>query len=77
MAALVYFKKESEESGFIRYSFGADPAEMDRRLSLNTATRSSEPVDGEVDYLFLKASRKINSLYEERGSWPERGMSAS
>jgi hypothetical protein len=43
VAALVYFKKESEQPGFIRYSFGADPAEMERQLSLNTATRSSEP----------------------------------
>ncbi|MEU6666246.1 hypothetical protein [Streptomyces sp. NPDC046727] len=77
MAGLVYFKKESMHAGFVRYRFGADPSEMDRRLVLNTVTCASEPVDGHVDYLFLKASRKISSLYEERGSWPERGMSAS
>lgn len=77
MAVLVYFERDPELPGGVCYSFGPDPAGMDRRLCMDTVTRSSEPLDGAVDHLFLQASRKINSLYEERGGWPERGMSAS
>ncbi|MEU4205466.1 hypothetical protein [Streptomyces sp. NPDC026294] len=77
MAALVYFKKISEDPNTITYSFGEDPPEMTRRLSLDRTTRRAQPDDGNIDYLFLKASRKINATYDERGEWPERGMSAS
>ncbi|MGV9790143.1 hypothetical protein [Streptomyces sp. NPDC003435] len=77
MAAIVYFRKEFEGAESVRYVFGDDPAEMRRTLSVDTATRSSEPLDGSADYSFLKASRKINALHAERGSWPERGMSVS
>ncbi|MFF1354049.1 hypothetical protein [Streptomyces sp. NPDC058297] len=77
MASLVYFKKLSEQPGSIRYSFGDDPTEMSRTLTMATSSRTSAPDDGDIDYTFLKASRKINSLFEERNDWPERGMSAS
>ncbi|POX50455.1 hypothetical protein [Streptomyces sp. Ru72] len=77
MASLVYFKKLSERPGSIRYSFGEDPAEMDRTLTMDTGSRTSTSDDGNADYTFLKASRKINSLFEERSQWPERGMSVS
>ncbi|MYW43814.1 hypothetical protein [Streptomyces sp. SID161] len=77
MASLVYFRKESEDGMVIRYSFGEDPAEMMRLLIMNTYTRTAQPDDGDVDYTFLKASRKINAVYDERAQWPERGMSAS
>ncbi|MEV6834206.1 hypothetical protein AB0N17_06750 [Streptomyces sp. NPDC051133] len=80
MAALVYFAKADSTAvrhGSIRYSFGAGPEEMGRQLCLDTVTRSARPVDGEIDYLFLKASRAINASYDARGRWPERGMSAS
>ncbi|MGW1744924.1 hypothetical protein ACWCRD_04745 [Streptomyces sp. NPDC002092] len=77
MASLVYFKKLSEQPDSIRYSFGEDPAEMDRTLTVDTASRTSTSDDGNTDYTFLKASRKINSVFEERRQWPERGMSVS
>jgi hypothetical protein len=77
MASLVYFKKLSEQPESIRYSFGPDPEEMARTLTVDTASRTSTADDGNIDYTFLKASRKINSLFEERSRWPERGMSAS
>ncbi|MFF2508340.1 hypothetical protein ACFVTY_34000 [Streptomyces sp. NPDC058067] len=77
MASLVYFKKLSEQRDAIRYSFGEAPAEMSRTLTMAIAARTSKPDDGDLDYTFLKASRKINSLFEERNEWPERGMSAS
>ncbi|MFE9890082.1 hypothetical protein [Streptomyces scopuliridis] len=77
MASLVYFKKLSEQPDSIRYSFGENPDEMVRTLTMDTASRNSTSDDGNVDYTFLKASRKINSLFEERSQWPERGMSAS
>lgn len=77
MASLVYFKKVSENSASLSYSFGEDPHEMTRSLTMNTHTRTSQPDDGSTDYVFLKASRKINSLRDERGQWPERGMSVS
>ncbi|KPI01172.1 hypothetical protein OK074_5582 [Actinobacteria bacterium OK074] len=78
MASLVHFKKVSEDSMSIRYAFGEDPDAMTRHLTMNAATRTSRPDDGgSTDYLFLKASRKINALRDERGHWPERGMSAS
>lgn len=70
-------QKVSEQSGVISYSFGEDPAEMTRRLAMDTETRTSKPDDGQVDYVYLQASRKINSVFAERGQWPERGMSAS
>ncbi|WP_194292023.1 hypothetical protein [Streptomyces jumonjinensis] len=44
---------------------------------MNTGTRRSLPVDGNINYAFLKASRKINSLYGETDVWPEHGVSAS
>ncbi|MEV6948196.1 hypothetical protein AB0N07_40980 [Streptomyces sp. NPDC051172] len=77
MASLVYFKKLSQQPDSIRYTFGEDPAEMDRTLTVDTASRTSSSDDGNADYTFLKASRKINSVFEERGQWPERGMSVS
>ncbi|WP_455354518.1 hypothetical protein [Streptomyces sp. SYSU K217416] len=77
MAALVYFRKVSEGENFIEYVFGDDPAEMSRRLTMDTTSRRSQPVDGDADYLFLKASRKINAMFGETTRWPDRGMSAS
>ncbi|WP_281199185.1 hypothetical protein [Nocardia arthritidis] len=44
---------------------------------MDKASRTAQPVDGDVDYTFLKASRKINSVYSESNAWPERGMSVS
>lgn len=66
MASLVYFKKVSEGSTSIRYLFGEDPTEMTRQLTMDVNTRTSQPDDGSTDYLFLKTSRKINSLRDER-----------
>ena len=77
MASLTYFIKLSEQPDSIRYSFGEDHAEMDRTLTIDTASRTSTSDDGNPDYAFLKASRKINSVFEERRQWPERGMSVS
>ncbi|MFI1533628.1 hypothetical protein [Streptomyces anandii] len=77
MASLVYFKKESQDGAVIRYSFGEDPATMTRLLTMNAYTRTAQPDDGNLDYTFLKASRKINAVYDERAQWPDRGMSAS
>lgn len=77
MASLVYFKKLSERPGSFRYSFGDDPAEMSRTLTLATGSRIAVPDDGDIDYTYLKAYRMINALFDERNAWPERGMSAS
>ncbi|NUQ95952.1 MAG: hypothetical protein HOY79_05095 [Streptomyces sp.] len=77
MASLVYFKKLFEQPDSIRYSFGEDPVDMGRTLTMDTASRTSTSDDGNADYAFLKASRKINSLFEGTGLWPERGMSIS
>ncbi|MQS39442.1 hypothetical protein [Streptomyces katsurahamanus] len=77
MASLVYFRKISESPESVEYLFGFDGSEETRRLMMNTGTRRSLPVDGNINYAFLKASRKINSLYGETGKWPERGVSAS
>ncbi|MEU7229518.1 hypothetical protein [Streptomyces chrestomyceticus] len=77
MATLVYFKKISENPDTITYSFGEYLPEMTRRLSLDRTNRRALPDDGNIDYLFLKASRKINAVFDERGDWPERGVSAS
>lgn len=77
MASLVYFKKLSEDSDSIVYSFGPEPSEMDRKLTMDRTTHRPQPGDGDIDYLFLKASWKIAAIYNERNEWPERGMSAS
>jgi hypothetical protein len=81
MASLVYFEKEYEDGNrdgdVIRYSFGEDPAAMTRLLTMNTRTRTAQPDDGVLDHTFLKASRRINAVYDERARWPVRGMSAS
>ncbi|MFD1830316.1 hypothetical protein ACFSJS_11645 [Streptomyces desertarenae] len=77
MASLVYFTKLSEKDSSVRYAFGEDPTEMVRSLTIDKGTRRSSPDDENTDYLFLKASRKINWVYGESGSWPERGMGAS
>ncbi|MGI5259240.1 hypothetical protein [Streptomyces angustmyceticus] len=77
MAALVCFKKIAEDPHVIVYSFGEAPSEMTRHLTMDTSARRSQPDDGDVDHLFLKASRKINSMYDQASEWPERGMSVS
>ncbi|MER7046046.1 hypothetical protein ABT391_14340 [Streptomyces jumonjinensis] len=77
MASLVYFRKISESPESVEYLFGFDGSEETCRLMMNTGTRRSLPVDGNINYAFLKASRKINSLYGETDVWPEHGVSAS
>ncbi|MCX3063642.1 hypothetical protein [Streptomyces beihaiensis] len=77
MASVVYFKKLSEQPGCVRYCFGEGPSEMSRTLTIATGSRTSTPDDGDADYTFLKASRKISSLFDERKGWPERGMGVS
>ncbi|KJY24801.1 MULTISPECIES: hypothetical protein [unclassified Streptomyces] len=77
MAAIVYFRKVSETEDLVEYEFGDDPERFERRLTMDKASCTSTVQDGQVDYTFLKASRKLNALYTERGEWPERGMSVS
>ncbi|QIP86018.1 hypothetical protein GLX30_20500 [Streptomyces sp. Tu 2975] len=77
MASLVYFRKVSESGDSVEYAFGFDSTETPRTLIMDTKSRRSRPADGEVDYAFLKASRKINAMYDELAQWPDRGMSAS
>ncbi|MFJ4923353.1 hypothetical protein [Streptomyces sp. NPDC088725] len=67
MASLVRFKKLSEQPDAIRHSFGEDPDEMVRTLTMDTTSRTSTSDDGKVDYTFLKASWKINSLRSSPG----------
>lgn len=77
MASLVYFRKVAESSDSIEYAFGPDASEMPRRLSMDTKSRRSRPVDGKISHEFLKASRKITAMYDETAQWPDRGMSFS
>ncbi|MCL7377103.1 hypothetical protein [Streptomyces sp. 35G-GA-8] len=77
MASLVYFRKVAETDDSIEYIFGFDTDEPPGRLLMDTKSRRSRPIDGEINYAFLKASREINALYEEASEWPERGMSVS
>ncbi|MFD3467739.1 hypothetical protein ACFWWM_15445 [Streptomyces sp. NPDC058682] len=77
MAAIVYFRKISESEELVEYEFGDDPENFERRLTMDKASCTSTVQDEQVDYTFLKASRKLNALYTERGVWPERGMSVS
>ncbi|MEU1651946.1 hypothetical protein ACH46N_33580 [Streptomyces pristinaespiralis] len=76
MASLVHFRKNSESGDSVEYAFGFDSAETPRILIMDTKSRRSRPADGEVDYAFLKASRKINAMYDESAQWPDRGLSA-
>ncbi|MFE5538744.1 hypothetical protein [Streptomyces sp. NPDC056492] len=77
MAAIVYFRKTSETDDLVEYEFGDDPEKFERRLTMDKASCTSTVQDDQVDYTFLKASRKLNALHTERGEWPERGMSVS
>ncbi|MER5205070.1 hypothetical protein [Streptomyces sp. NPDC002825] len=77
MAALVYFRKISEDGELVRYEFGDDPDNFTRHLTMDKEARTSSADDGRTDYSFVKASRKINAMREERGQWPDRGMSVS
>ncbi|UZJ31294.1 hypothetical protein [Streptomyces endophytica] len=77
MAALVYFKKSVEDADVVVYSFGEDASEMTRQLIVDKGNRRTRSGDGNIDYAFLKASRKINAVYEQTCEWPDRGMSAS
>lgn len=77
MAAIVYFRKISETDELVEYEFGDDPDDFERRLTVNRASCTSTVQDAQIDYTFLKASRKLNALHTERGVWPERGMSVS
>lgn len=77
MASLVCFEKVYEDGQQLRYKFGFDDQNMARTLTLDKDTRRSEPEDGQIDYEFLKASRKINGTFTDEGRWPERGCHAS
>lgn len=77
MASLVYFRKISESAESVEYVFGFDMNDPPHRLLVDTRSRRSRPIGGEIDYAFLKASRKINALYEETSQWPDHGMSVS
>ncbi|HJY05856.1 MAG TPA: hypothetical protein VJ323_06040 [Bryobacteraceae bacterium] len=77
MASLVYFRKVSESTESVEYIFGFDTNDPPRRLLMDRKSRRSRPIDGEIDYAFIKASRKINALYEEASQWPDQGMSVS
>lgn len=77
MASLVYFQRVGEDDQRLRYKFGFDDQNMTRALTLDKGTRRSEPEDGQIDYEFLKASRKINGAFTDEGRWPERGCHAS
>ncbi|MFG2624076.1 hypothetical protein [Streptomyces sp. NPDC048473] len=77
MAALVYFRKISEDSELVRYEFGDDPDSFSRQLTMKKDPQTSVADDGLADYTFLKASRKIDAMRAEAGQWPERGMSVS
>lgn len=77
MAAIVCFEKISDEPEVVRYVFGEDSKGMNRQLVMVKQDRKPEPEDGNINYTFLKASRKINSLFGESAQWPERGVSAS
>ncbi|WP_158745240.1 hypothetical protein [Streptomyces sp. NRRL S-1448] len=77
MAALVYFRKIAEDADAVVYLFGEDASEMTRQLVMDKGNHRSRSGDGNVDYAFLKASRKISSMRDRASEWPERGMSAS
>ncbi|MFI2368430.1 hypothetical protein [Streptomyces sp. NPDC018833] len=77
MASLVHFRKIAEWGNSVEYAFGFDSTETSRTLVMDTESRRPRPADGAVDYAFLKASRKINAMYDELAQWPDRGMSAS
>lgn len=77
MAAIVYFKKTSEDERTIRYSFGPEPDQMARVLTFDKTTHRSTPQDDRTDHEFLAASRKITTTFQERGTWPEKGMHVS
>ncbi|THA76797.1 hypothetical protein [Streptomyces sp. A0592] len=77
MAAIVYFRKISETEELVEYAFGDDPDAFERRLTVDKGSCTSTVQDAQVDYAFLKASRKLNALHTQRGVWPERGMSVS
>ncbi|MER7000452.1 hypothetical protein [Streptomyces sp. NPDC000410] len=61
----------------MEYIFGFDAEDGSRGLVMDIGSRRSRPADGRVDYAFLKASRKINAMYDETSTWPDRGMSVS
>ena len=77
MASLVYFEKIDEDEQEIRYRFGFDDRNPVRSLTMDKATRRSRPDDGRVDHEFLKASRKVNAVFDDTGRWPGRGLHAS
>ncbi|MFE4366779.1 hypothetical protein ACFRMN_00730 [Streptomyces sp. NPDC056835] len=77
MASFVYFRKVAETGDSVEYVFGFDTDEPPRRLLVDVKSHRSRPMDGEIDYAFLKASRKINALREEASRWPDQGTSIS
>ncbi|MEW2138885.1 hypothetical protein AB0892_20185 [Streptomyces sp. NPDC005409] len=77
MAAIAYFRKIAETEDLVEYQFGDAPDNLERRLTMDKASRTSTVHDAQIDHTFLKASRKLNALRVERGGWPERGMSVS
>ncbi|MEU7009881.1 hypothetical protein [Streptomyces sp. NPDC046332] len=77
VASLVHFRKVAESGRSVEYAFGFDATDTPRTLVMDTRTRRAGPSDGVVDHAFLKASRRINAMYDESARWPDRGLSAS
>ena len=77
MAILAYFEKAGEDPRTIRYRWGGRPDELDRELVLEKATARLLPGEEEPTIQLMAVARKVYSLKESGGDWPEQGMTAS
>jgi hypothetical protein len=77
VAILAYFQKTGEDPRMIRYRWGGDPDTMDRELVMEKATARLLPGDEPPTVQQMAAVRKIYTLKERTGVWPEQGMTAS
>lgn len=77
MAILAYFEMAGEDPRMIRYRWGSAPDAMDQELVLEKATARLLPGQAPPTIQQMAAVRKIFTLRERAGTWPQRGVTAS
>lgn len=76
MARLLDFVKTREDERVVEYIFGFR-GDLDRRLVIEKASGTGEPLDGERDSNFGAVFVKIMRIQRGEERWPESGTYAA
>jgi hypothetical protein len=76
VAILAYFEKAEEGPATVTYRWGDDPDELDRELVMDKTSLRARPSGQVLTIQYLAVARKVFSLRQSNGRWPDRGMTA-